>query len=594
MRFFFLALFGLFLLQNCASQRKTGSFEQISEVKIPFERDSNETVTWAEAIDAYGKFAEGAPKYCQLQTAGDTDCGKPLHVFVLSPDGIFDAARAKAKQKTVILVLNGIHPGEPEGIDASILFSRQVLQDPALRAAYRDLVFLIIPIYNVDGSLNRSATSRANQNGPNTYGFRGNARNLDLNRDYTKRDSRNTESLTRLFHTWNPDLVLDNHTSNGADYQYTMTLLPTLHSKLAPVQAQQLNEQILVDLQARMLKKGWPMCPYVNEIQSTPDSGIVAFYDGPRFGSGYGALFQTITIVAETHMLKPFVQRLRSTQDLMFSLADYAAQHGPEVRDVRWQAGKYWAAAQQFPLDWSPEMSQTKDSILFRGFEARYLFSRVHKGQRLYYDRTKPFVKNVPFYNTFKVKSAIKRPRAYVVPQAWKEVLERLRQNSVPMLPITRDTVIWVTNYRIKDFKTREAYEGHYLHYNVQVDTFSAERKFAAGDYIIPVPSYCNRYEICPTRFIIETLEPTAPDSYFAWNFFDGVLMQKEYFSDYVFEDLAEELLRANPKLQEQLRQKMAAEPEWAKNGAEVLRWIYQRSVFYEPTHRLYPVARIE
>jgi Zinc carboxypeptidase len=595
MRLFTIALIALYLLVGCAAPRKSvPSLSQITEVKIPFERDSNETVTWAEAIGVYGKFAEGAPKQCQLQTAGPTDCGKPLHVFVLSSDGIFDPARAKAKQKTVILVLNGIHPGEPEGIDASILFARQVLQDPKLQEAYRDLVFLIIPIYNVDGSLNRYGTSRANQNGPKEYGFRGNSRNLDLNRDYIKRDSRNTESLTKLFQAWNPDLVLDNHTSNGADYQYTMTLLPTLHSKLAPVQAQLLNQQILPELNARMLRKGWPMCPYVNEIQATPDSGIVAFMDGPRFGSGYAALFQTITIVAETHMLKPFAQRLRSTQDLMFSLADFTAQNGAAIRASRWEAGKYFADAPQFPLDWSPVLTHTTDSILFRGYEARYLYSQVHKGQRLYYDRQRPFTKNIPFYHTFEAKSSVKRPKAYIIPQAWHEVIERLRQNSVAMYPLANDTAVWVTQYRIKDFKTRDAYEGHYLHYNVRVDTLSTKRKFAAGDMVIPVPEYCNRYDICTARFIVETLEPTAPDSYFAWNFFDGILMQKEYFSDYVFEDLAEELLRANPTVKDELRQKMAAEPEWAKNGDEVLRWVYQRSVYYEPTHRVYPVVRVE
>jgi hypothetical protein len=31
--------------------------------------------------------------------------------------------------------------------------------------------------------LNRNSTSRTNQNGPEEYGFRGNARNFDLNRD---------------------------------------------------------------------------------------------------------------------------------------------------------------------------------------------------------------------------------------------------------------------------------------------------------------------------------------------------------------------------------------------------------------------------
>ena len=93
-------------------------------------------------------------------------------------------------------------------------------------------MIVIIPVYNVGGALNRGSYSRANQNGPEAYGFRGNARNLDLNRDFIKCDSRNARSFNRLFNQWKPDVFVDTHTSNGADYQYVMTLISTQKDRL--------------------------------------------------------------------------------------------------------------------------------------------------------------------------------------------------------------------------------------------------------------------------------------------------------------------------------------------------------------------------
>jgi len=110
---------------------------------------------------------------------------------------------------------------------------RDYLAKPDLFKPLLDKVVIVaIPVYNVDGCLNRGSYSRANQDGPESYGFRGNARNYDLNRDFVKCDSRNARTFNQIFRTWNPDIFVDNHTSNGADYQYVMTLIATQHNKL--------------------------------------------------------------------------------------------------------------------------------------------------------------------------------------------------------------------------------------------------------------------------------------------------------------------------------------------------------------------------
>ncbi|MDQ3292253.1 MAG: hypothetical protein M3Q05_13280, partial [Bacteroidota bacterium] len=213
-------------------------FLQINTVTVPvnwltpYEKSTgNKTATYQECIAYYQKL-DKAYEALKLVEYGSTDVGKPLHVAVLSSDKDFNPVSLRKKNKRILLIQNGIHPGEPEGIDASMMLARDYLQKKEWQAYLKDVVVLFIPIYNVDGSLNRNSYSRANQEGPESYGFRGNARNLDLNRDYIKNDSRNAQTFTKIFQEWQPDVFVDTHTSNGADYQHTMTLIATQKDKL--------------------------------------------------------------------------------------------------------------------------------------------------------------------------------------------------------------------------------------------------------------------------------------------------------------------------------------------------------------------------
>jgi hypothetical protein len=91
-------------------------------------------------------------------------------------------------------------------------------------------------------------------------------------------------------------------------------------------------------------------------------------------------------------------------------------------------------------------------------------------------------------------------------------------------------------------------------------------------------------------RFIVETLEPRAVDSYFNWGYFDGILQQKEYFSAYVYEDTAAELLRSNPDLSRRFETWKKAQEKEPGAGAQ-LDWIYRNSPNFEGTAQLYPVG---
>ncbi|MCP3932027.1 MAG: M14 family metallopeptidase [Bacteroidetes bacterium] len=560
------------------------SNSQYMDFQIPFEKDKNTTAEYHEVIAFYNKLASNYSQL-QVQAFGMTDSGFPLHVAVLSGDEDFSPESILEKNKRILLINNAIHPGEPCGVDASMLLLRDYLQSKEKMSDLNDVVIVVIPYYNIGGGLNRGSFSRTNQNGPEAYGFRGNAKNLDLNRDFIKCDSKNAQTFNQIFNRWQPDVFVDTHTSNGADYQYTMTIVPTQHNKLAPELAGYLKNNLLPKLYKDMESRDWPMTPYVY-ARRTPDTGIAGFPDIPRYSSGYAALHHTLSFMSEAHMLKPFQDRVRATYELLDCMVKAMADDGDKIKQIRGQAFKNYETKEDFDLNWEID-TQKSDTISFKGYTAKYKASEVSGQERLYYDQTLPYDKKIPHYDYYKANLSIKKPKAYLIPQAYSEVLDRLRWNGVEMHRLKEKTEVPIEMYSIKDYETTDnPYEGHYLHSKVKVETQELNWTYHKGDYVVFTDQVAN-------RFIVETLEPQAPDSYFAWNFFDGILGQKEYFSSYVFEDMAADMLVKNPELKEALEARKQEDEKFAKSARAQLDFIYKRSPHYEKTHKLYPVGRL-
>jgi hypothetical protein len=513
---------------------------------------------------------------------GMTDVGKPLTLVVLSRDGIFNPALIKKQNKRVLLINNGIHPGEPEGIDASMMLCRDLLKNNKLP---KDVVMCLIAVYNIDGCLNRGV-SRPNQNGPRAYGFRGNYRNLDLNRDFIKADSRNALAFMQILNTWQPEVFLDNHTSDGADYQYVMTLIETQKDKQNPILAEYTSKTLSPELYRRMKKAGYEMTPYVEAEESVPDSGIVAFLETPRFATGYTSQHNIISYITETHMLKSFDKRVYSTYDFMQALIDICQRDHQLLGELKHKADDQVANQKTFALNWAVDESKV-DTLLFKGFTAGHKPSEVSGLSRLYYDESKPFTKPIRYYDNYKVTITADKPVAYIIPQAWGKVIDLFKLNKVAMHRLKHDTTLDMQMYYIGDFKTgQRPYEGHYLHSDVHLNPVNMPVKFYEGDYVVYPDQPLNRY-------IVETLEPQGVDSFFAWNFFDSVLGEKEYYSDYVFEDIAAKLLKDNPDLRKKLYDAKAKDPKLANSAAAQLNFVYRNSPYFEKTYLRYPVGRL-
>ena len=552
----------------------------------PYERgNQNQTTQWKECIAFYERLAADFPRVLHFFQIGVSDNGLPMHAGVVSSDGIFDRAQIKADGRPVFFNNNGIHPGEPEGIDACMALVRDFCTQPERLAALGNTLFLFIPVYNVDGSLNRQSTSRVNQLGPEQFGFRANGRNLDLNRDFIKCDSLAAQAFNAFFTAWDPDVMVDTHTSNGADYQYTMTLINTQTDKLGGALGGFLRDTMLPAVYATMAERGWPTCPYVNPVQTTPDDGIEDFLEVPRFSTGYAALHHCIGFMPETHMLKPFADRYASMRTLVEVVLAFTVSHAAEIQALRRAARANASTQRRWPLLWKTDTSRPA-AFRFRGYAAVHRPSVLGAYSRLAYDRSQPWERDIPWYNRCVPALEVNTPKWYLIPQAWREVIERLQCNGVVVQRLASDQTLKAQVYRIGNVVSRaQAYEGHLFHDEVEVSQHTESVWGRAGDAVVDLAQPHARYAV-------ETLEPQAHDSFFRWGFFNSILEKKEAYSDYVFEDTALEMLQAEPELNARFEAWKQAFPARVANQGDVLDFIFSHGQrFHEPEWRRYPVV---
>lgn len=519
----------------------------------------------------------------ELYNMGSSDYGLPIYVCIINGSADSLQTFAKARTSTTILINNAIHPGEPDGINACLIWLDDWIKKGKKTTNLPVIAF--IPAYNVDGMMVRTSTSRANQNGPEEYGFRGNAQNLDLNRDFIKMDSENAFTFAKIYHALDPDIFVDTHVSNGADYQYSLTLISSLKERLPEALRTLTYDHALPDL-CQSLRKNYKtdLFPYVTLKGETPDTGLEAFNDLPRYAMGYASLFHALSFTVETHMLKPFPQRVEVTRQFIYELIKWASLNQELVESMRKKA---FNQSQEKPyFDFNFQLTDKEDSILFKGFEHSFPMSEVTGKPRLFYDRSKPYTRYIPHFNTYKYEDSVLVPRYYIVGRQCKDVIDRLHANGVRYSVFQKDTMMkaWIT--RVISFKSSgNPYEGHYLHNNVETVVEEQLVHLKKGDILIETAQQ--------PVFLHAVLQPKAEDSYFAWNFFDSYVQQKEYFSAYVFEDRAAELLLENPVLKLKFEERLRTDEKFKNSTWEQLYFIYRNSPNFEPSWHRLPVYQL-
>lgn len=529
-------------------------------------------VWWKKLDDAFDEV--------QISEEGLTDEGLPLHLIWIGDEAPFD----RRGEKPVLFINNAIHPGEPDGVDASMMLIRDILFNDTLKSIIsKNIQIAIIPYYNVGGARNVNSHSRANQTGPEEYGFRGNAMNLDLNRDFIKQDSRNARTFADIFQRMDPDLYIETHVSNGADYRHTITCLPTLYQKLDPAIAEFFKEKCEDKMYIKMAEKGHEMIPYMNVFNTPPDSGMEVFMDGPRYSSGYAALFQTPGFVTETHMLKPYKDRVKATYDFLQAASEWMVEYGQELKKKRKIARTEILNTDSVILNWKVK-PETTYNLSVKGYAPVYRYSDITGDTILTYNSGAPVNIEVPYHRDVEPVLVKKIPEYYILENGFHKVKELLLTQHVHYREVKEDTIMTLVTMRIENFETTgEPYEGHYFHRNTTYEEIVRKIRIPAGSWIIP-----SRQKAC--RFLAEVFIPDAPDSYFNWNFFDSRLQQKEWYSTYVFEPEAARMLKRDTALKKEFEEKLKTDSAFAANPHERLYYLYKKSPHYEWQHRIIPV----
>ncbi|MDE1177177.1 MAG: M14 family metallopeptidase [Edaphobacter sp.] len=562
------------------------------------------TPDYAATMAYLDRVQKAAPGQVKIETFGRTGEGRDLDIVIVSKDGVFDPAEIHAAKRPVVLVQNSIHAGETDGKDACLALLRDMVVTKSKSALLDRAVFVFIPMYNADGHERRSRYSRINQDGPAEMGWRGNGMNLNLNRDYLKADAPETRSFLAMFHRWLPDFFVDDHVTDGADYQYDVTFTIDDGPNLPAATAKWVDDVATPTLEKYVDGHGHLAAPtYITLTNDNDPSQGLGFNDNPpRFSTGYMILEGRPGMLAELHMLKDYKTRVTGNYELLAGLMEMVNREADKLIALNAAADKEAEAMGAHPLSnvkyplalsWGGQTTP----FLFRGYKYTRELSAVSGAMWVRYTH-EPWNVSLPFQSGYKVAAETTLPAAYLIPAQWTQVIDVLAAHQVEM---TRTTAPWsgdVETYRCAGMTWQETpFEGRH-------PTFNGEAMHDAGRFgncvlvrermSFPSGSALVRLNQRLSKVAVEWLEPQAPDSAMQWGFFDSIFEQKEYGEAYVLEELSREMMAKDPQLKSEFEKKVASDPVFAGNPYARLEFFYERSPWYAANRvGLYPVGRL-
>ncbi|MBT8378308.1 MAG: hypothetical protein KJN64_03670 [Ignavibacteria bacterium] len=497
--------------------------------------------------------------------------------------------------KPVVLIINGIHSGEIEGKDASMILMREILITKEKEYLLDSLNMIVVPIFNIDGHERKSKYNRINQNGPEEMGWRTTAQNLNLNRDWMKADTPEMQWMLKLITSFNPDFAIDTHATDGADYQYTITYSVEWSKNIYHSTGEWLEKIFIPYLEKGVEEKGFLVHPYVflKNWRKGLDDGLIYWPATPRFSTGYFALRNKPSLLIETHMIKPYKERVFATKAMIETTLDIIYSNASGLINLNKEADEqsiniFCKKDSYFPLSY--DRSENYELINFKGYEYYWKPSDISGKEKLVYtSKKKDF--SAKYYNDVIVTDSVKVPHGYFIPLEWQFLAEKMKsehnvefkvQNSKPN---NRAQVI-VEKYKFFNVKFDEfSYEGR-QRVNFDLEVIQDEINLEQEMIYIPTDQKS-------VRVIVNLLEPQSGDSYVRWGFMNQIFEQKEYYEDYVMEKVAVEMLTKDPELKKEFETKLKIDEAFRNDPRARLDFFYERSPYYDEQKNVYPILRV-
>ena len=506
--------------------------------------------------------------------------------------GIRTEMKVRKLSGPVVLIINGIHSGEIEGKDASMLLLRELLVTKEKEYLLEGINIIIVPIFNVDGHERRSKYNRINQNGPAEMGWRTTAQNLNLNRDWMKADAPEMRAMLKLVNEWNPDFIIDTHTTDGADYQYTITYSLEWSKNIYHKTGKWLKENFVPYLERGVEDKGYLIAPYIylKEWNKGLDGGLVYWPATPRFSTGYFALQNRPSFLIETHMIKSYRDRVYSTKAMFETTLDFIYSNAISLINLNKEADeqsiKLFNAGDKIYLPLAYDRSEKFELINFKGYEYHWEPSDISGTQKLVYtDREKDF--SVKYFDNIVVTDSVKIPRGYLIPIEWNELLfKMITFHGIKSEFKAAGEKIKVERYHFTSVKFNSVpYEGRQpadLEYEIITENLTLDQD------MIYIPT-----DQKSMRVIVNLLEPKSADSYVRWGFMNQIFERKEYYEDYVMEKVAEEMLADYPDLKKEFEMKLENDEAFKNDPRARLDFFYERSPYFDQQKNVYPILRV-
>jgi hypothetical protein len=552
--------------------------------------DYRETPNYSDTVAFARRLAHASP-YIEFESFGFSGQGRELPLIIASETSTFTPSAAKSQGKAVVLIQACIHSGEPDGKDAGFALLRDFAITQTATGILTNVVLLFIPIYNTDGHERSSPYNRINQNGPSDMGWRTTSTYQNLNRDYMKADTPETRAWLNLWHEWQPDLFIDCHVTDGADYRCNITYHHEHHAGVDDAVLEWERDVFGRRVAPATEAAGNVISWYLEFIDNRNlELGTRDFNGSPRFSTGYVPLRNRPGILIETHMLKDYRSRVIGTYDFLRAALTEVNNDPEPLRNIGREAdartlavGETYDPDAIYPLDF--ELTDEVTPFALKAFNYETEQSDVSGDLRVVFGR-EPLDLTVPMYQTFRVKTAVSPPLAYIVPGQWNEVIDVLKSHRVQMKTLVDFVPVEVESYRFTNVCwPAEPFEGRHMP-SFNVDHTFETRVFPPGSVVVPMAQATG-------KVIMNLLEPDAPDSLAHWGFFNAIFEEKEYAEHYVLESLAQEMLANDPALRQEFEQLLALDKEFAASPSARLRFFYKRSPYWDPQMNLYPVGRI-
>lgn len=505
--------------------------------------------------------------------------------------GIQTEMKVRKLSGPVVLIINGIHSGEIEGKDASMLLLRELLVTKEKEYLLEGINIIVVPIFNVDGHERKSKYNRINQNGPEEMGWRTTAQNLNLNRDWMKADAPEMRAMLKLVNEWNPDFIIDTHTTDGADYQYTVTYSLEWSKNFYHQTGQWLKENFVPYLERGVEDKGYPVAPYIylKEWNKGLDGGLVYWPATPRFSTGYFALQNRPSLLIETHMIKPYRDRVYSTKAMLETTLDIIYNNAGLLINLNKEADEQSVRIfndedRYLPLAYG--RSEKYELIYFKGYEYYWEPSQISGTKKIVYtDRKKDF--SVKYFNDIFVTDSVKIPKGYLIPPQWNELLFNMMTfHGIESENKAAGEKLNVERYHFINVKFDSIpYEGRQP---VDLDYEIIRENLTLDHDMIYIPT--NQKSM---RVIVNLLEPKSADSYVRWGFMNQIFERKEYYEDYVMEKVAEEMLADYPNLKKEFEMKLENDEAFKNDPRARLDFFYEHSPYFDQQRNVYPILRV-